>query len=73
MMNWMLTKATYDQSVGGTLSAKLDAISLRVGLDPTITPQMLPQMSPFPDQLSRPWEPEALAYGDEDEEDEDEE
>ena len=44
----MLTKATYDQSVGETLSAKLDTINLRVGLDPATKPQM----PHFPDQLS---------------------
>ena len=64
----MMTKAAYDRSVGETLSAKLDAISLRFGLDPTTTSQM----PPLPNQLSRPWEPEVLPYEDEDE-DEDEE
>ena len=61
-----MTKAAYEQSVGETLSAKLDAISLCIGLDPTI----MPQMPPFLDQLSRPWEPEAPPYEDEAEEDE---
>ena len=37
----MATKATYEQSVEETLHAQLDAISLRVSLDPTIIPQML--------------------------------
>ena len=57
----MLTKATYDRSVGETLSAKLDAINLRIGLDPNTTPQM----PPYPSQFSQPWEPEALPYKDE--------
>ena len=66
MRNWMLTKVAYDRSVGVTLSVKLDAISLHVGLDPTTTPQM----PPFPDQLSRPWKLEALPYKEDDEVDE---
>ena len=61
----MLIKADYDRSVGETLRAQLDAISRRVGLDPTT----IPQMPPYLDQLSRPWEPEAPPYEDEDEKD----
>ena len=57
----MVTKVVYDQSVGEMLHAQLNAISLRVGLDPTTIPQMLP----CPDQLSRPWEPEEPPYEDE--------
>ena len=57
----MATKAAYDQSVGETLRSKLDAINLRVGVDPTT----IPQMPPYPDQLSRPWEPEEPPYEDE--------
>ena len=63
-MEWMMTKATYDRSVGGTLSAMLNAIRLFVGLDTTTTPQ-IPY---FPHQLNRPWEPKALPYKDEDKE-----
>ena len=59
----MVTKATYDKSAGETL---LDAISLRVGADPST----VPHMPPYLDQLSRPWEPEELPYEEEDEEDE---
>ena len=33
----MLIKVAYDRSIGETLSAKLDAISLRIGLDPATT------------------------------------
>ena len=63
----MLTKAAYDRSIGETLSIKLYAISLSVGLDPTT----MPQMPPFPDQLSQPWEPKAPPYEEDDEKDED--
>ena len=64
----MATKAAYDLSVGETLLAQLDAISLRFGVDPSI----VPQMPPYLDQLSRPWEPEEAPYKEEDEEDDDE-
>ena len=64
----MTIKVAYDRSVRETLCAQLDAINLRLGLDPTT----IPQMPPYPDQLSRPWEPEEPPYED-DEDDEDEE
>ena len=64
----MATKAAYDQSVRETLRAQLDAISLRVGMDPTT----ILQMPPYPDQLSRPWEPEELLFEEDEEEEEDE-
>ena len=57
----MATKVTYDRSVGETLRAQLDAISLRVGLDPTT----IQQMSPYPNQLSQLWELEEPPYKDE--------
>ena len=60
----MLTKAAYNRSVEETLCAQLDAISLRVGLHLTT----IPQMSPYPDKLSRPWEAEESPYEDDDEE-----
>ena len=66
MRNWMLTKVAYDRNIGETLSAKFDAISLHVGLDPVTTPLM----PSFPDQLSRPWESEAPPYEEDDEHDE---
>ena len=54
----MATKTAYDRSVGETLLAQLDAISLIVGVDSTT----IPHMSPYPDQLSKPWEPEEPPY-----------
>ena len=59
----MATKATYDKSAGETLRAQLHAIILRIGMDPTTIPQ-----PPYPNQLSRPWEPEEPLYDEEDEE-----
>ena len=64
----MATKATCDWSTEETLHAQLDVVSLRVGMDPTT----IPQMSPYPNQLSRLWELEEPPYEDE-EDDEDEE
>ena len=60
----MATKAAYDCNIGEALRAQLDAISLRVGVDSFI----VPQMPPYHKQLSRTWEPEE-PY-DEDDEDE---
>ena len=56
----MATKAAYDQSVGETLCAHLD--------DPTT----IPQVPPYPDQLSKPWEPEESPYDEEDDDDDEE-
>ena len=61
----MGTKATYDKSVRAALRAQLDAISLRVGM------ATIPQMPPYPKQLSRPWEPEEPSYEEDDKEDDD--
>ena len=61
----MATKAAYDRSVGETLRAQLDAISLRFGVDPTTIPHMLP----YPNQLSRPWDLEEPPYDKDEEED----
>ena len=49
--------------------AQLDAISLRVGMDPSV----VPWMPPYPKQLSQPWELEEPPYNEEDGEDEEEE
>ena len=65
MKNWMLQKATYDQSVSETLSAKLIQISLCVSLDPIA----MPPMPPFPDELTRAWTVEELPYEEEKEDD----
>ena len=65
---WMATKAAYDRSVGEALRAQLDTISLRVCVDSTA----VPQMPPYPKQLSRPWEPKEPPY-DQDKEDDEEE
>ena len=61
----MATKAGYNLSAGETLCAKVDAISLRVGVDPTTIPQMLPD----PNLLSRPLEPEEPPYKDAEDDD----
>ena len=57
----MATKGAYDHSIGEALRAQLDAISLRVGVDPSIVLQMLP----YPE----PWEP---PYEEDNKEDDDE-
>ena len=62
----MVTKAAYDRNVCETLHAQLDAISLRISVDPTTILQMLP----YPNQLSRPWESEELPYEEDDEDEE---
>ena len=61
----MVAKAAYDRSLGEALRAQLDAISLRVGVDPAV----VPQMPPYPEQLSRPWESEEPPYDEDEEED----
>ena len=61
----MAAKAAYDRSMGEALHAQLEAISLQVGVDPAI----VPQMPPYPEQLTKPWEPEEPSYDDEEEED----
>ena len=45
----MATKAAYDRSVRETLHAQLDAISLRVGVDPSTVPQMPPYLDSWND------------------------
>ena len=62
----MATKAAYDRSVGEALRALLEAISLRVSMDSSVVPQMLP----YPEQLSRPWELEEPPYEEDTEDDE---
>ena len=62
----MATKVTYDRSIGETLHAQLDTISLRLGEDP-IT---IPHIPPYLDQLSRPWEPKEPPYEEDDEDEE---
>ena len=62
----MATKVAYDKSFGLTLCAQLDAISLRVGVDPTT----IPQMPPYPDQLCWLWEPEEPPYEEEEDDEE---
>ena len=61
----MATKAAYDRNIGEVLRVKLDAISLRVGVDPVA----VPQMPPYPKQLNQPWEPEEPPYEEDEEED----
>ena len=62
----MVAKAAYDRSIGEVLRTQLDAISLRVSMDPAT----VPQTPPYPEQLTRPWEPEEPPYDEEKEEDE---
>ena len=64
----MATKVAYDRSVEERLCAQLDVISLKVGMDPST----IPQMPPYPDQLSKPWEPDEPPYEEGDEKDDDE-
>ena len=61
----MVAKVAYDRSIGEVFCPQLDAISLQVGVDPTT----VPQMPPYPEQLTRPWEPEKPPYDEDEEED----
>ena len=62
----MATKAAYDRSVREELRAQLEAISLKVGVDPSTAPRM----PLYPEQLSRPRELEKPRYEEDDDEDE---
>ena len=62
----MSTKAAYDCCVREVLRAQLEAISLRVGVDPSV----VPQMPSYPEQLSKPWKPEEPPYEEDDEDEE---
>ena len=66
MRNWMAAKSAYDHSIGEAMCARLDALILNSGVDPTLTPQVPTN----PDNLTRPWEPEEPLYEDEEEDDE---
>ena len=68
MRNWMVAKATYYRRMGEAMCPQLDAIILRDGVDPAT----MPEVPPYPDQLTRPWELEEPPY-EEEEEDDDEE
>ena len=68
MRNWMATKVAYDHSASKVLRAQVQAINLRVGMDPS----PIPQMPSYLEQLSRPWEPEEPPHEEDDEEDDDE-
>ena len=67
MRNWMAAEAAYDRSMGEVLRTHLDAISMQVGVDPAV----VPHMPPYPEQLTRPWEPEEPPYDEEKEDDDD--
>ena len=68
MRNWMVAKATYDRSMGEALCARLDALILRNGVDPTT----MPEVPTYPNHQTKPCEPEELPYEEEDDEDEEE-
>ena len=61
----MAAKAAYDHRMGETMCARIDALILRDGVDPTT----MPEVPTYPENLTRPWEP---PYEEEDEEDEEE-
>ena len=64
MRNWMAAKAAYDRSMGEAMCARLDALVMNSGVDPST----MPQMPTYPETLTRPWEPEEPPYEEEDEE-----
>ena len=66
--NWMAAKAAYDCSMGEAMCARLDAIILRNGVDPVT----MPEVPTYPENLTRPWEPEEPPYENKEEEDEEE-
>ena len=65
MRNRMAAKAAYDHSMGEAMCAGLDALMLNNGVDPT----SMPQVPTYPENLTRPWEPDEPPYEDEEEED----
>ena len=64
MRNWMAAKAAYDRSMGEAMCARLDALVLNSGVDPT----SMPQVPIYTENLTHPWEPEEPLYEDEDKE-----
>ena len=65
MRNWMAAKAAYDRLVGEAMCAWVDAIILRDGVDPIL----MPEVPTYPENLTRPWEPEEPPYDEEEEDD----
>ena len=64
----MAVKAAYDRNMGETMCAHLNALILWNGVDPA----MMPEVPTYPENLTRPWEPDEPPYDEEDEEDEEE-
>ena len=62
----MAATAAYDRSMGEAMCARLDALVLNSGVDPA----SMPQVPIYPENLTRPWEPEEPPYKDEEEHDE---
>ena len=62
----MVAKAAYDRSMGEAMRARLDALILRNGVDPTT----MPEVPTYPENLTHPWEPEEPPYEEEEDDDE---
>ena len=61
----MAAKAAYDRSMGEAMCARLDALILNNGVDPS----SMPQVRIYPKNLTCPWEPEKPSYEEEEEDD----
>ena len=68
MRNWMAAKATYDRLMGVALCTWLDAIIPQNVVDPVT----MPEVSHYPEQLTKPWEPKDPPYDEEMEDDNEE-
>ena len=68
MRNSMAAKAAYDCSMGEAMCARLDALILRNGVDFA----MIPEVTTYLENLTRPWNVEEPPYEEEEQEDDEE-
>ena len=61
----MVAKVAYDRSMGEAMCVCLDALILRNGVNPAT----MPEVPTYPENLTRPWEPEETPYEEEEEDD----
>ena len=64
----MAAKAAYDRRMGEAMCTRLDAFILR----DYVYLATMPEVPTYPENLTRPWEPEEPPYEEEEEEDEEE-
>ena len=62
----MAAKATYDRRIGEAMCTRLDALILR----DCVELATMPKVPTYPENLTRPWEPEEPPYEEEEEDDE---